>query len=216
MTKLLEQQIRGLAYVVGDDIDTDVIIPAQHLHLSHTNPQQKTELGRHAFEGLPDEKAGLPKGSVPFVEPGQDASKFSIVVAGNNFGCGSSRAQAPGALNAAGVKAVVANYYARIFYRNVVNAGLLMPVETGERLCEQVRTGDELEIRLKDRVVINHTQRAKYPIRDLGAIAEILEAGDVFAYARQKMHVQGSERAKRVEGKPAPANNSVTHWTQKD
>ena len=174
----MENHIVGKAYVLGDNIDTDVIIPARHLSLSHTNPAQKDELGSHALEGLPD---SFP----PFIDKSTGKSPYTIIVAGDNFGCGSSRAQAPGALNAAGVKAVVASYYARIFFRNSVNAALLIPIESVERISEKVKTGDELEIDLTQSKMINKTQKTEYKLRPLGAVKEILEAGDVFEYAKR-------------------------------
>jgi len=176
----VENRIVGKAYVLGDNIDTDVIIPAKYLSLSHTNPAQKDELGSHALEALPD---AFP----PFIDKKTGKSPYSIIVAGENFGCGSSRAQAPGALNAAGVKAVVASYYARIFFRNSVNAALLIPLECEERLAQRVKTGDELELILSESRMINKTQKTEYRLRPLGAVREILEAGDVFAYAKKVM-----------------------------
>lgn len=176
----MEDKIVGKAYVLGDNIDTDVIIPAKYLSLSHTNPAQKDELGSHALEGLPD---SLP----PFIDRQTGKSPYAIIVAGDNFGCGSSRAQAPGALNAAGVKAIVASYYARIFFRNSVNAALLIPFESEERICEKVKTGDDLEIVVSQSKMVNKTQKKEHRLRPIGAVREILEAGDVFEYAKRMM-----------------------------
>ncbi|MBI4436563.1 MAG: 3-isopropylmalate dehydratase [Candidatus Omnitrophica bacterium] len=176
----MEDRIAGKAYVLGDNIDTDVIIPARYLSLSHTNPAQKDELGSHALEGLSDT---LP----PFIDRQTGKSPYSIIVAGDNFGCGSSRAQAPGALNAAGVKAVVASYYARIFFRNSVNAALLIPLECEDRLSEKMKTGDDVEIILSESKMTNKSQKKEYRLRPLGAVREILEAGDVFEYAKRIM-----------------------------
>jgi len=176
----MENRIVGKAYVLGDNIDTDVIIPARYLSLSHTNPAQKDELGSHALEGLSDT---LP----PFIDKRTGKSPYTVIIAGDNFGCGSSRAQAPGALNAAGVRAVVASYYARIFFRNSVNAALLIPIESEERLSEKVKTGDELEIVLSESRMINKTQNKVYRLRPLGVVKEILEAGDVFEYAKRAL-----------------------------
>ena len=176
----MEDHIIGKAYVVGDDIDTDVIIPAKYLALSHTRTDQREELARHALEGLRNPSA-------PFIVDGKIPCPYQIIVAGDNFGCGSSRAQAPGALHVAGIRAVIAKYYARIFYRNSVNAALLIPLESEERLCERVKTGDELEIFILKGEVVNRTRNERYRIKDLGAIRPILEAGDVFEYAKQMM-----------------------------
>lgn len=174
----MEDHIVGKAYVVWDDIDTDAIIPAKYLNLSHTHPDQRVELARHAMEGLRSPPA-------PFVVDGKIPCPYQIIVAGDNFGCGSSRAQAPGALHVAGIKAVIASYYARIFYRNSVNAALLIPLESVERLCEKVKTGDELGISISRGEVVNRTRNERYRIKELGAIRPILEAGDVFEYAKQ-------------------------------
>lgn len=176
----MEDRIGGKAYVLGDNINTDVIIPAQYLSLSHTNPNQKDELGSHALEGLSDT---LP----PFIDKKSGKSPYTIIVAGENFGCGSSRAQAPGALNAAGIKAVIASYYARIFFRNSVNAALLIPLESEAKLSEEIKTGDDLEIILSQSKLMNKTQKKEYRLRPLGAVQEILEAGDIFEYAKRKM-----------------------------
>ncbi len=176
----MEDRIVGKAYVLADNIDTDVIIPAKYLSLSHTNPAQKDELGSHALEGLSET---LP----PFIDKKTGKSPYTIIVAGDNFGCGSSRAQAPGALSAAGVKAVIASYYARIFFRNSVNAALLVPIESEGRLCEKVKTGDQVEILLGESKMVNQTQKKEYKLRPLGAVKEILEAGDVFEYAKRIM-----------------------------
>jgi 3-isopropylmalate/(R)-2-methylmalate dehydratase small subunit len=106
-------------------------------------------------------------------------------VAGRNFGCGSSREHAPIALNAAGIKAVVAEFYARIFFRNSVNGGYLIPFESSDRLCEKVCTGDELHIDVVKSLLRNLTTREEWKLKPLGEVAPILEAGGVFEYARK-------------------------------
>ena len=96
---------------------------------------------------MPPAQAGLPKGHVPFhTERRVRVADYKIIVAGKNFGCGSSREHAPIALDAAGIEAVVAEFYARIFFRNAVNGGYLIPFETPDRLCERICTGDELRL----------------------------------------------------------------------
>lgn len=169
----------GHAYVLGDDIDTDAIIPAEYLNLSHTNPDQRDELASYSLSGLPE-------GSIPFIPKGECRTPYQIIIAGKNFGCGSSRAQAPGCLHVAGVQVVVAEYYARIFFRNSVNAGLLLPLETQMRLCEKVQTGDELKIDINQQIISNLTQNEEYSIKPVGAIKDILEAGNLFEYAKIK------------------------------
>src|ERR1700740_122153 len=124
-------------YVVGDNIDTDQIIPAQYLTLVTTIPQEDKKLGSYAMVGLPDELY-----PTRFMAEGSTEAEYKIVIGGKNFGCGSSREHAPIALGAAGVEAVVAESYARIFFRNSVATGELYPYESKERLCEKIKTGD--------------------------------------------------------------------------
>jgi 3-isopropylmalate/(R)-2-methylmalate dehydratase small subunit len=184
----MEKVIRGKAYVVGDDVDTDQIIPAQYLMYNPAIPEERKQFGRLALIGVPAAGAGLPGGNVPFVDHTDKAtttSVYSIVIGGRNFGCGSSREHAPLALAEAGVKAVVAEFYARIFFRNSVNGGYVIPFESQERLVEQVRTGDDVEIRLEENVLINHGTGKRHALNPLGDVAPIIEAGGVFDYARQ-------------------------------
>jgi 3-isopropylmalate/(R)-2-methylmalate dehydratase small subunit len=112
-------------FVVGDNIDTDQIIPAHFLTLVPTIPEEYEKLGSHAMVGLPDELY-----PARFIPENEMKTQYRIVVAGKNFGCGSSREHAPIALGAAGVEAVVAESYARIFFRNSVATGELYPYES--------------------------------------------------------------------------------------
>lgn len=170
--------IKGKAYIVGDSIDTDQIIPAAHLVYSMSEPEERKQYGRYAFSGLPD-------GAIPFVAPEQYESEYRIVITGTNFGCGSSREHAPFCLMVAGIEAVVAQSYARIFYRNAVDAGFLVPFESRERLIDVIRTGDELSIDTQSGVLVDETTGMDYLLNPLGDIAEIIKAGNVFEYARQ-------------------------------
>src|SRR5438045_7459337 len=111
---------------------------------------------------------GLPTGHVPFLADDEFVSPYKIVVAGKNFGCGSSREHAPIALDAAGIEAVVAEFYARIFYRNAVNGGYLVPFESAERLCDRVCTGDELELDVVAGLLHNGTTGETYRLTPLG------------------------------------------------
>src|SRR5256885_10929391 len=143
----MQTHIEGVAYVLGDNIDTDQIIPAQYLTYNPSIPEEYKMFGKFALSGVPDDAAGLPKGHVPFHGPADEyVTPYRIIVAGKNFGCGSSREHAPIALAAAGIVAVVAEFYARIFYRNSVNGGYLVPLETKARLIDRVCTGDKLGI----------------------------------------------------------------------
>src|ERR1044071_1165355 len=125
----------GPVFVVRDNIDTDQIIPAQYLTLVPTIPDEYEKLGSYALIGLPDNLY-----PARFVAEGKTKTDYKIVIAGRNFGCGSSREHAPIALGAAGVEAVIAESFARIFFRNAVATGELYPYDARERLCETVKT----------------------------------------------------------------------------
>src|SRR5205807_4895906 len=112
-------------------------------------------------------------------------SDYTIVIGGKNFGSGSSREHAPLALAEAGVQCVIAEFYARIFFRNSVNGGYLIPFESQDRLVDKIKTGDELEVRLNELLIINKTQNAQYKLKPLGDVLPIIEAGGVFNYAKQ-------------------------------
>lgn len=178
--------IRGRAYVLGNDIDTDQIIPAQHLVYSLSDSEERKMYGQFALSSVPETQAGLPKGHIRFVEDGEYQSKFNIIIAGKNFGCGSSREHAPIALNIAGLEAVVAESYARIFYRNVVDGGFFIPFEIHEHLYQDTETGDEIEIDVKKGTLKNLSQDKEYRLQPLGDVEEILRAGSIFAYAKQE------------------------------
>jgi 3-isopropylmalate/(R)-2-methylmalate dehydratase small subunit len=172
-------------YVLGDNIDTDQIIPADKLVYDTADESERRMYGRFALSGVPAAQSGLPDGSVPFVAENADRSIYRVVVAGKNFGCGSSREHAPLALAEAGIGAVVACSYARIFFRNAVNGGYLVPYESAEDLSQVVATGEEVELDLKTNELRVPARDAVYALKPLGDILPILEAGDLFAYARQ-------------------------------
>src|SRR5580692_2977070 len=175
----MQTRIEGLAYVLGDNVDTDQIIPAQYLTYNPAIPAEFKMFGKFALSGVPNDQSGLPKGHVPFHTPGGDEfiSPYTIVIGGKNFGCGSSREHAPIALAAAGIVAVVAEFYARIFYRNSVNGGYLIPLETKTRLIDRVCSGDELVIDIPGKILLNKTTGDQFPLHDLGEVVPILEAG---------------------------------------
>ena len=184
----MEKIIKGKVFVLGDNIDTDQIIPAEHLVYSLSDPEESKKYGHFALSGVPPTKAGLPEGGIPFIESGETEnylSKFTIVVAGSNFGCGSSREHAPFALQVAGVKAVIAESYARIFYRNCVDGGFLIPYETPAKLNGKIKTGDEIEIDLNNDSLKNLTTGENYSLSPLGDILPIIEAGNIFEYAKK-------------------------------
>ena len=181
----MENRITGKAFVLGDDIDTDQIIPAEYLVYNPSDPQERPYFGMYAMAGVPAEQSGLPDGHTPFVKEGQFKSEYTIVIGGKNFGCGSSREHAPLAIAEAGVPLVVAEYYARIFYRNSINGGYLLPAECDARLCEEIRTGDELHADIEACTLENRTTGKTYSLKELGEVKPIIEAGGAFEYARQ-------------------------------
>jgi 3-isopropylmalate/(R)-2-methylmalate dehydratase small subunit len=182
--------ITGPVYVLGDNIDTDQIIPAEYLNLVPTIPEEYRKLGSHALAGLP-----LAPGQAPFVPAGAAATPYPILVAGKNFGCGSSREHAPIALGAAGGRAVVAESFARIFFRNCVATGELYPVETAARVVDAFRTGDEAVLDLEASTLTSRRTGAVHRLRPLGDAGPVIAAGGLFAYARQTGMIATAEDA---------------------
>ncbi len=180
----MESIITGKAYVLGDNIDTDQIIPAVYLKFSTTDPEERKFFGMYAMSSVPEGQRGLPNGDVPFVRENEFTSDFTIVVGGKNFGCGSSREHAPLALAVAGVKCVIAEFYARIFFRNSVNGGYLVPLESTARLSDRIATSDELEVHLDEQFILNKTRGERYDLRPLGDVLPIIEKGGIFNYAK--------------------------------
>lgn len=164
----MRMEVRGNCWVFEDDINTDVIFPQRYSHL--TDPM---DLATHAMEGIdPDFPEKVKQGD--------------IVVAGNNFGCGSSMEHAPIALKAAGVGAVVASSFARIFYRNAINLGI--PVVESRAVAEDVDQGDELEIDLVRGKVRNITKGKDYDIKPLPAfLMEILDQGGLIPHLKSTL-----------------------------
>lgn len=145
------------AYVFGDNVDTDVIIPARYL-----NSFDEAELASHCMEDI----------DADFVKK---VNKGDIVVAGYNFGCGSSREHAPIAIKAAGVSAVIAKSFARIFYRNALNIGLPI-LECPE--CGKITQGDELEIDFDEGIIKNLSKGESYRTEPFPSfIKNIIEKG---------------------------------------
>ncbi len=175
--------IKGKAFVLGDDIDTDQIIPAQYLSYNPADPEERKYFGMYAMVGVPAAQSGLPKGDMRFVPEGQFTSPYTIVIGGRNFGCGSSREHAPLALAEAGAKAVVAEFYARIFYRNCVNGGYVLPCQCPKRLVDEISTGDECELDIEANTLTNHSTGKQYPLDPLGDAKPIIDAGGIFDYA---------------------------------
>ena len=181
----MEKIIKGKAFVLGDNIDTDQIIPAEHLVYSLSDPVESKKYGHFALSGVPINSAGLPQGGISFINGDESESEFNIIIGGSNFGCGSSREHAPFALKVAGAKAVVAESFARIYYRNSVDGGFLIPYESPVKLNDKIKTGDELEINLKENKLTDLNTNEAYTLRELGEVLPIIEAGDIFEYARK-------------------------------
>ncbi len=159
-------QIRGKAWIFGDDIDTDAIIPGKYLTINKPD-----ELARHAFEGVRPEFAHRIKNG-------------DIIVAGFNFGCGSSREHAPLALKGAKVKCIIAKSFARIFFRNSINIGLPL-LECPE--TDKIEDGDHIEVDFESGVITNTIRKETYkatPLPDF--VRGIVDAGGLVGYA-QKM-----------------------------
>lgn len=178
--------ICGKVFVVGDNIDTDQIIPAEYLSLVPTIEAEYKRLGGYALSGLAREQCPQ-----RFVKPGQDSSDYAVIVAGRNFGCGSSREHAPIALGAAGVRAVIAESFARIFFRNCVATGEFYPIESEHRLCEDFQTGDVAEVNLETLRLCGVRSVAGHRLRPLGEVEKVISVGGLFAYARKTGLVPG-------------------------
>ena len=178
--------ISGPAYVVQHNIDTDQIIPAQYLTLVPTIPDEYDKLGSYALIGLPDSLY-----PTRYVEEGATKTKYPIVIAGRNFGCGSSREHAPIALGAAGCEVVVAESFARIFFRNCIATGELYPYDTTVPISELIKTGDHVEVDFdKDELRANGKT---YPLKPLGEVKPVIDAGGIFDFARQSGHIPDRE-----------------------
>jgi 3-isopropylmalate/(R)-2-methylmalate dehydratase small subunit len=181
----MQTVITGKAFVLGDNVDTDQIIPAQYLTYNPSIPEEYKMFGKYALSSVPIAQMGLPKGHIPFHTTDEFVSPYRIIIAGKNFGCGSSREHAPIALAAAGIVAVVAEFYARIFYRNSINGGYLVPLESTKRLVEEICTGDDVTIDIPNKSLTNNTTGDRYELQGLGDVAPILEAGGIFEYAKK-------------------------------
>lgn len=161
-------EVRGRAWVFGDHVDTDVIIPVRYCTSFH-----REELGQYAM-------AGLDPGFAARVEPGD------ILVAGINFGCGSSRENAPLALLGAGIGAVLAVSYGRIFFRNAINVGL--PIFESEEAARACRPGDVLRILPAEGRLVNERAGADYPCSPYAeGPREVVASGGLVEYVRRRL-----------------------------
>jgi 3-isopropylmalate/(R)-2-methylmalate dehydratase small subunit len=176
--------VKGKAFVLGNDIDTDQIIPAKYLSYDPSLPEERKFFGKYALYGVPEGESGLPSGDIRFITEGFQ-SEYTVIIGGRNFGCGSSREHAPLALAEAGVQLVVAESFARIFFRNCINGGYVIPYETPTALVDAIATGHEVEVNTETNVIRNLTTGDTFELNPLGDVKAIIEAGDVFEYARK-------------------------------
>ncbi len=161
-------EIKGRTWKYGDDVDTDVIIPARYL-----NTSDPKELAKHCMEDIDDE----------FVNK---MSEGDLIVAQDNFGCGSSREHAPLAIKEAGVSCVIANSFARIFYRNSINIGL--PIMESPEAVAGINEGDEVEVDVDSGVIKNLTKGEEYqavPFPEF--MQELIGAGGLVNYVKEKV-----------------------------
>jgi 3-isopropylmalate/(R)-2-methylmalate dehydratase small subunit len=160
--------MQGRIWKYGDNVDTDVIIPARYLNMSAAE-----ELAEHCMEDLDPT-------FVRAVQPGD------MVVAGENFGCGSSREHAPLAIKGAGVSCVVARSFARIFYRNAINVGL--PILESPAAVEDAESGQQVEIDLESGRIRNLTTGVVYQAEPYPPfMMEIIDAGGLVQYTRHRL-----------------------------
>jgi len=176
----MQSVFTGPVYVVRDNIDTDQIIPAQYLNLVPTIAEEYEKLGSFALCGLPNSIY-----ATRFVEEGKLDTAYPIIVAGRNFGCGSSREHAPIAIGSANCHVVLAESFARIFFRNCVSTGELYPCEMTERLCDVLKTGDVVTVDLDAATVTVQGTGKVYRFKPLGDVRPVVDAGGLFNYARQ-------------------------------
>jgi 3-isopropylmalate/(R)-2-methylmalate dehydratase small subunit len=148
------------------NIDTDVIIPGQYLKI-----HDHDELARHAMEGIDAEFK-------------KKISEGDFLLVGQNFGCGSSREHAPIALSKSGIRAILSPSFARIFYRNAIDGGYLLPIEIDEDVLDKIDDSDKLEIDLENNIIRDITKNnAIYKIKPFSKIiSEIVKAGGLFNY----------------------------------
>ena len=157
----------GKVIKYGDNIDTDAIIAARHLNVSDGK-----ELAKHCMEDIDKTFA-------------QRVREGDFIVAGENFGCGSSREHAPLCIKASGIKAVIAASFARIFYRNAINIGL--PIIESAQAAAEISEGDEVSVDFVSGIITNATSGKQYSVSPFPKeISAIIEAGGLLAYSAKK------------------------------
>jgi 3-isopropylmalate/(R)-2-methylmalate dehydratase small subunit len=158
----------GKAWIYKDNVDTDVIIPARYL-----NTSEPSELAKHCMEDIDTTFAtGVLQGDV--------------IVAGENFGCGSSREHAPISIKASGVSVVIAKSFARIFFRNAINIGLV--ILKNEQMPDETSKGDEIEVDAEKGIIKNLTTGKEYTTTAYtGSIKELIDVGGLVNYTKAKL-----------------------------
>jgi 3-isopropylmalate dehydratase small subunit len=170
--------IKGRAWKFGANVDTDVIIPVRYL-ISF----DPVELGKHCLEGIDAEFA-------------QKVQAGDLIVAAENFGCGSSREHAPVAIKGAGVSCVIAATFARIFFRNALNIGL--PIVESAEAAERIEAGDTVEVEIDSGRIINHTKGETYQAAPFPPfVQELVAVGGLVPYVAQRLKERA---AQSVEG----------------
>ena len=168
--------LRGKAWTFGANVDTDQVIPAKYAIYS----LDEKKLGEHAMEGVPGKGEGF----------SARISAGDIIVAGPNFGCGSSREIAPIAIRGAGISCVVADSFARIFFRNSINLGY--PILQSPQAAEAVQEGDELEIDLEEGIIRNFTQGDEYRAEAFPEfMTELMKMGGLVPWVRKRLEERG-------------------------
>ena len=148
-----------------DNIDTDVIIPGPYLKI-----HDHKELGKHAMEGLDPNFS-------------QKIGEGDFLLTGKNFGCGSSREHAPIALHQVGIRAILSPSFARIFYRNAVDGGYLLPIEIDSAVIDKISDNDELEIDLDNNTIVDLSSREVFKIKPFPEIiSKIVKAGGLLYF----------------------------------
>jgi len=164
----ITMNLKGKVFKCPDNVDTDVIIPAKYL-----NRSDEEYLGQHCLEPLDENFC-------------KKISKGDIIVAGKNFGCGSSREHAPVAIKASGISCVIAESFARIFFRNAINIGL--PVVELKGANKLFDVGDEVEIKLSDGIIKNVTKNTEYKIQPFPEfLQKIVSANGLVNFVRQNL-----------------------------
>jgi len=159
--------LKGKAWKFGNDIDTDAIIPARYLNTSNYE-----ELAKHCMEDADAEFA-------------KKISKGDIIAAGKNFGCGSSREHAPIAIKYCGISCVIAESFARIFFRNAINMGL--PIFESVEAAKDIEQGDEIEVDAGKGIITNLTKNKTYKAKPLPEfVQKIIKAGGLMEYVQKE------------------------------